>query len=174
MYTTRNLLLTYYPRWESLEGGLLHLQLVVLSDAQNCQKLGSSWLAVENSSLKTRFGSCIVSGRFLYRHASFKNRRTKKSVTQGHAKVQAMGYPKLAKRASSLPTAPIHFHWTHFEKAWLRLFLRVQTLPHTALVEQQCSLKCVIRLCTTPYTQTNADCEYIVLKIRHGVKTTHT
>jgi len=78
-----------------LEGGLLHLQLAVLSDSQNCQKPNSPWFVVENSSLTTCFGSCIVRGRFLYRHASFKNRRTKKSVLQGQANVQAMGYPNV-------------------------------------------------------------------------------
>ena len=56
----------------------------------------------------------------------------------------------------------------------IRLFLRVQTLPPTALVGQQYSLKCVIRLCTTPPTQTSADREYTLLKITHGVKTSHT
>ena len=130
MYTTRNLLLTFYSWWETSGRWPPAFATRCVKRFTKLSKTGQLLICVRkfipNNTLRLLY--CV--GRLLCRHASFKNRRMKKSVPQGQENLQALRYPTRAKRSSSLPTAPAHCHWTHFEMACLRLFLRVQTVPH--------------------------------------------
>lgn len=130
MYTTKNLLHTYYPWWETSWRWPPTFETLCIKRFTKLSKTRQHLICGRKFVPNNTFRLLYCVGRFLYRHASFKNRRKKKSVPQGQSNVHAMGYPKRAKRSSSLPTAPVHYHWTHFEMAWLRLFHRVQDLPH--------------------------------------------